>query len=250
MSNNISDFLQYVESHVNRSIYVWGSQGQQPPFLCPDWIRKVETSSSWASKAIKLYNKRIAQFGNDFAAFDCSGFIIKYLLDNKLVKSDKSASGIYFTYCSNINIKSDLRAGDLVFRKDKDGDIVHVGVYMGDGTVIHAKGRDYGVVREKFNSSWDLAGRLRCLSLGTGTYNFPTWYTGKLLKKRLGFNAQVVGLQTDLKSLGYYKGKIDGYFGKLTYTAVKAFQKEYKLEVDGIVGNQTAKQPYLVMVNK
>lgn len=245
----ITDFINYLTYHVNRSIYIWGGSGQQPPFLCPDWIRKVEQSKSYADKAIKLFNKRLAQFGNDFMAFDCSGFIVKFLLDNQLIKSDSTAKGLYFNYCSNISIKADLRAGDLVFRKDDDGDICHVGVACGDGYVIHCKGRDYGVVREKLNSSWVLAGRLRCLTLGGG-YNFPSWYTGKTLKKSLLFNAQVVGLQNDLKALGYYKDKIDGKFGSLTFAAVRAFQKDNKLEVDGIVGNQTAKQLYLVMMNK
>lgn len=36
----------------------------------------------------------------------------------------------------------------LVFRDDGDNVMGHVGAYMGDGSVIHAKGHDYGVVRE------------------------------------------------------------------------------------------------------
>lgn len=36
----------------------------------------------------------------------------------------------------------------LVFRQDGAKVMGHVGVYLGDGTVVHAKGHDYGVVRE------------------------------------------------------------------------------------------------------
>ena len=36
----------------------------------------------------------------------------------------------------------------LVFRDDGNNVMGHVGAYMGDGSVIHAKGHDYGVVRE------------------------------------------------------------------------------------------------------
>lgn len=36
----------------------------------------------------------------------------------------------------------------LVFRRDGAKVMGHVGVYLGDGTVVHAKGHDYGVVRE------------------------------------------------------------------------------------------------------
>lgn len=36
----------------------------------------------------------------------------------------------------------------LVFRDDGDNVMGHVGIYMGDGSVVHSKGHDYGVVRE------------------------------------------------------------------------------------------------------
>lgn len=36
----------------------------------------------------------------------------------------------------------------LVFRRDSAKVMGHVGVYLGDRTVVHAKGHDYGVVRE------------------------------------------------------------------------------------------------------
>lgn len=50
---------------------------------------------------------------------------------------------------------------------------------------------------------------------------------------------QVHFLQTVLRHLGYYKGLIDGDFGPVTETAVKAFQKDHKLYVDGEVGPKT-----------
>jgi peptidoglycan hydrolase-like protein with peptidoglycan-binding domain len=48
----------------------------------------------------------------------------------------------------------------------------------------------------------------------------------------------VMIVQSVLKS-SYYKGAIDGGFGSLTEAAVKAFQKEKGLTVDGIVGSKT-----------
>ncbi len=54
-----------------------------------------------------------------------------------------------------------------------------------------------------------------------------------------GYDKEVAQVQTMLKELGYYKGKIDGQFGSLTLDAVKRFQKDNNLIVDGIVGNQT-----------
>lgn len=40
---------------------------------------------------------------------------------------------------------------------------------------------------------------------------------------------------------GYYKGAIDGIFGPQMEAAVRAFQQDKKLRVDGTIGNQTWK---------
>lgn len=48
-------------------------------------------------------------------------------------------------------------------------------------------------------------------------------------------------IQSRLKELGYYTGPIDGYLGGYTIPAVKAFQRDYGLTVDGIVGPMTLK---------
>ena len=50
---------------------------------------------------------------------------------------------------------------------------------------------------------------------------------------------EVAKLQAALTDLNYYKGEIDGKFGKLTLAAVKAFQKDAALKVDGRVGDLT-----------
>lgn len=49
----------------------------------------------------------------------------------------------------------------------------------------------------------------------------------------------VYELQGRLKFLGYYHGKIDGIFGWRTYWAVRSFQYNFGLKVDGIVGSMT-----------
>jgi len=46
-------------------------------------------------------------------------------------------------------------------------------------------------------------------------------------------------LQTRLKALGFYKGKIDGGFGSATEVAVKAFQKAHGISQAGTVGPKT-----------
>ena len=50
---------------------------------------------------------------------------------------------------------------------------------------------------------------------------------------------EVKQIQTKLKSWGYYTGAIDGIYGSGTYQAVKKFQQNNGLTVDGIAGSQT-----------
>jgi peptidoglycan hydrolase-like protein with peptidoglycan-binding domain len=59
--------------------------------------------------------------------------------------------------------------------------------------------------------------------------------------KRGDNGEQVSIVQQVLKDGGYYKGGVDGDFGAGTDTAVKAFQKDKKLKVDGVIGQITWK---------
>ena len=52
-------------------------------------------------------------------------------------------------------------------------------------------------------------------------------------------SASVKMVQTLLRDLGYYNGKIDGKYGKATIAAVKMFQKYNELPIDGKVGEDT-----------
>jgi peptidoglycan hydrolase-like protein with peptidoglycan-binding domain len=52
-------------------------------------------------------------------------------------------------------------------------------------------------------------------------------------------SAQTMRIQRDLKLAGYDPGPIDGKMGPKTRTAIKAFQKDNHLKVDGIVGPKT-----------
>ncbi|NBJ70472.1 MULTISPECIES: spore cortex-lytic enzyme [Clostridia] len=49
----------------------------------------------------------------------------------------------------------------------------------------------------------------------------------------------VIELQARLQYLGFYNGKIDGVFGWGTYWALRNFQYEFGLEIDGLAGATT-----------
>lgn len=53
------------------------------------------------------------------------------------------------------------------------------------------------------------------------------------------FGEDVIELQSRLQYIGLYKGKIDGDFGYGTYWALRNFQEQYGLPIDGIAGKQT-----------
>lgn len=70
-------------------------------------------------------------------------------------------------------------------------------------------------------------------------------------QKAYGFSSQVIAngavgddvieLQARLQYLGFYKGKIDGVFGWGTYWALRNFQQQFGMKVDGLAG-ATVKQ--------
>jgi hypothetical protein len=49
----------------------------------------------------------------------------------------------------------------------------------------------------------------------------------------------ILQIQQKLNALGYAPGKLDGVYGVATASAVKAFQRDHNLEVDGVVGDNT-----------
>jgi peptidoglycan hydrolase-like protein with peptidoglycan-binding domain len=61
--------------------------------------------------------------------------------------------------------------------------------------------------------------------------------TGALTKGVKG--TRTAAMQTKLRALGYDPGPADGIFGEKTEAAVKRFQSDQKLQVDGVAGPVT-----------
>jgi len=55
-------------------------------------------------------------------------------------------------------------------------------------------------------------------------------------------------IQSRLTQLGYYHGKVDGFFGQNTANAVIAFQKSKGLPMDGIVGADSWVELFMILI--
>ena len=132
----------------------------------------------------------------------------------------------------------------LVYREDSDGRKHHTGNYTGDGWVVHAKGHDYGVVRERLDA---IDKPLTHYGIPAGLYSDSELRaagidpSGNLPTLRRGSKGDLV------KQLQRYLNKwderndltVDGVFGEKTEEAVKAYQRDNGLTADGVVGPKT-----------
>jgi len=112
----------------------------------------------------------------------------------------------------------------------------------GDWYVIEAKGVLYGVVRTKMNGrGWNRWGLMtKYYDYGDDARTYEPELGSRMLEKS-SVGPDVKELQETLISLGYSCGKwgADGDFGGDTETAVKAFQHDEGLIMDGKYGPKT-----------
>lgn len=156
--SRVADFIAYLKAQLGH-IYVWGAQGEI--VTSEKWIEKMETSPFNAGRAITLYRARLEAGLSPIRAYDCSGLIMRYLMERGLFRYDMSSRGLYGK--CNVLGRGELKGGDLVFRHN-GVNIYHVGVFVGDNLVVESKGRDDGVVMRDLNASgfryWNRYGRL------------------------------------------------------------------------------------------
>lgn len=145
-------------------IYVWGASGQSD---LSDAAIKKRDDAAGAARSIKFRDKQVRYGYTDLLAHDCSGFISWLLREAGVWDTRRDCDGLW-SLCTEIPRK-DLIPGDLVFRVSggNASDETHVGLYIGRGMVIHAKGRDVGVMLEGINENgggwWHKCGRLGLL---------------------------------------------------------------------------------------
>ena len=161
--------VDFVTGQVGQ-VYVWGGHGQYN--LTDSQICRMDTSYANAQRSIDFIKKLKAKGVTTYRCFDCSGLISRYLYDLGLVPSKRNCNHLA-GMCEAIHtpdgvsaLEAALRPGDLVFRKNSEK-YYHVGVYIGGGQVVEAKGRDDGVVQRRLDagggSYWNRWGRLGLL---------------------------------------------------------------------------------------
>lgn len=214
--------------------YIWGKSGQV-------WTQASQDNAT-RSMTVKYGSKWI---GKNVA--DCSGLYV-WAYKQLGAKIYHGSNTIWKKYTTTRKGKvSDLvtiRPGTAVFQyRESDGNRHHIGLYIGDGMCIEAKGTAYGVVKSEL-AQWDEYGELADVDY-TGMPEEPVVQSRRTLRKGSS-GADVEYLQKLLKAKGYDLGNsgpnkdgVDGKFGSETLSAVRAYQSDHNLKPDGIVGKDT-----------
>lgn len=188
--------------------------------------------------------------------FDCQGLIEGYYEIMTGVSVNTYARNNYATWCnpkgSGMIPVSRRVPGACVFWGNTSGSIHHIGYLYkpvvngkvdGDWYIIEARGVMYGVVMtrlyERKPNFWGWATKYFDYDNSESSPEpTPTFHP---LLHNGSENDAVKTLQTYLIELGYDCGRwgADGDFGDATELAVKKFQKDNGLEVDGVVGENT-----------
>ena len=161
MKADISAFCAYLDEQIGQ-VYLWGGQGiLLTPSNYKSVIAKREKDASNRAKVERFCEERFADGATELRGFDCSGLGMYYLQNlTHTLPHDLSANGM-MGLCEPTETP---KRGDWLFRVNEDGKATHIGYMVSDTEVVHAKGRAYGVVREKYKASyWHKVGKPKCV---------------------------------------------------------------------------------------
>lgn len=216
--------------------YIWGTYGQT-------WTRNDQNAVDNGTKKTGSaeQTEKTKKYGSKWIGkrvFDCSG-LWYYLMSLYGAYVPHGSDSIWNGYCAQKGeIRSgrkengeELLPGTAVFLySEKKKNRHHIGVYIGGGKCIEAKGTYYGVVESDI-SHWDEWGEIKGIDYGGDHVSYP-------VVKRGCSGTEVKTVQALLNGWGYQLN-VDGSFGAKTEEAVKAFQTRMGLKADGIVGEKT-----------
>lgn len=164
MGKTNTGLIAYALAQLGRP-YWWGTFGQVASSSLYASKRKQYPSYYTASDFPKQYGQRV---------HDCIGLIKGYLwsetptsVPTYVGAQDKSASGMYSVSSIKGGIGTfDFVPGRLLYKGSSPSKINHVGVYIGGGWIVEAKGHAYGVVKTAFKGSewsyWSQCPYIQC----------------------------------------------------------------------------------------
>lgn len=210
-----------IKMHKEGYGYVLGGQGE---------VYSRELAQKWGSmercgKSYSYFTKTCAKwYGHKIV--DCSGMIIEAIRKFIPGYKDNTADGL-FAKC--------VVKGKMDCMPDKPGICVHkkghIGVYIGDGKVVEAKGASYGVVITDIkDTKWTGWGELCDINYGEVKKEENKFVLTRLLKKRLVLmrGQDVKDVQSALYKAGFDPKGIDGVFGKKHKKSSAAFSKSQR----------------------
>lgn len=237
---------------------VWGS-----PISNSLIDRKAQQYPSWYT-ATRVRNLK-ALSGKGYFGFDCVNLIKGVLwgwtgnLNHANGGATYATNGVPDTNadglinrCYNVSTNfANIERGDVVWIKG------HVGIYIGNGKVIectpgwqnkvqYSALGNHGTISGLPTRVWTKHGKMPYIKYdGSDNMDFDKYVRYGLILKQGAKGDAVKSLQQDLIDLGYgaimEPYGVDGSFGRSTANAVKAFQADNRLDVDGSVGPATQK---------
>jgi hypothetical protein len=225
--------------------YIYGTAGVK-------WTEEKQRAAT--REQTQLYGKK--WIGHYVA--DCSG-LFSWAFKQLGGYMYHGSNTMYKSYCNSKGKLSGgkrtdgqyLKPGTALFT-GTENDHGHVGLYIGDGKVIEAKGTQAGVIESKASEKkWTYWGEMKGVDYSTsgstsvptsnGNQGFPEKTTWHPTIRRGSKGQDVIDMQTMLYKLGYGLGVdgIDGDYGRNTEKAVKEFQSDHRLTVDGVCGPMT-----------
>lgn len=242
----IAKFRQALDEHWG---YIWGTAGEK-------WTAEKQKELEKTTDANRAQGRQYGSKWIGHRVADCSG-LFSWAFRQLGGAIYHGSDTMYRKYCVN---KGELSKGKRTDRGTlKPGTAVfvwngssysHVGLYAGNGIVIEAMSTLKGVTTTKVTAGkwthWgevtgvDYAGDNAELRMQNAELNAEN----RLTIRRGSKGETVAEMQGILERLGYDLGScgVDGDFGRMTEKAVKAFQKDHGLTVDGICGPKTWKE--------
>ena len=235
----IAKFQQALDDHWG---YIWGTAGVM-------WTEARQKALEKTTDENRAMSRKYGSKWIGHMVADCSGMFVWAFKQFDLPMSHIS-SNIFVSYCTSNKgrlttaLKRTILPGSAVFTGETAGKHPHVGLYIGNNEVIEAKGTINGVVKSNLtDKKWTFYGELKeVIYDGTAPAPVPDPTPGwRPTIRRGNKGAEVIECQTMLTRLGYDIGPcgIDGDFGRATEAAVRSFQSDHQLVVDGVVGVMT-----------